>query len=130
MKSANIPEGYIFSKRYTNYIFILLFLLYMFDYVDRMVITSLFPFLKADWNLSDTQCGMLISAVYWSIVLFTFPISILIDRWSRKKSIGIMALVWSVATGLARFRSIFGNYLAFARPLVWVKQAMHLADML
>ena len=45
------------------YIFTLLFLLYMFDYLDRLVIVSLFPFLKQDWGISDTQCGLLVSAV-------------------------------------------------------------------
>src|SRR5512145_1540649 len=100
MRNKEKPEGYLFTKRYTNYVFILLFLLYMFDYVDRMVVTSLFPFLKADWNLTDTQCGMMVSAVYWSIVALTFPVSILIDRWSRKKTIGLMAVVWSLATSV------------------------------
>jgi MFS family permease len=103
MKKDLVPEGYLFSKRYTNYIFSLLFLLYMFDYVDRMVVTSLFPFIKQDWNLTDTQCGMLVSAVYWSIVALTFPVSILVDRWSRKKTIGLMATLWSIATGICAF---------------------------
>lgn len=103
MKKELAPEGYLFPRSYTNYVFVLLFLLYMFDYVDRMVVTSLFPFLKADWNLSDTQCGMLVSAVYWSIVLLTFPVSILVDRWSRRKTIGMMAVVWSLATGVCAF---------------------------
>ena len=69
-------------------IFILLFLLYMFDYIDRQVVTSLFPFLKTDLGISDTQAGLLVSAVYWSIVVFVFPISVLIDRWSRRISAG------------------------------------------
>ncbi len=103
MSAKPIPEGYLFTRRYTNYVFVLLFLLYMFDYVDRMIITSLFPFLKADWNLTDTQCGMMISAVYWSIVLFTIPVSILIDRWSRRRTIGFMAILWSIATAAGAF---------------------------
>jgi sugar phosphate permease len=69
MKKSGIPEGYLFSRPYTNYVFILLFLLYMFDYVDRMVVTSLLPFLKAEWTLSDTESGALMSAVYLSIAL-------------------------------------------------------------
>ncbi len=32
-------KEYKLSKGHTNYIFILLFLLYFFDYVDRMVVT-------------------------------------------------------------------------------------------
>jgi MFS family permease len=116
------PEGYLFTRTYTNYIFVLLFLLYMFDYVDRMVITSLFPFLKADWNLTDTQCGMLVSAVYWSIVLFTFPVSILVDRWSRRKTIGMMALVWSVATGVGAFSKTFSQLFS-ARTVIGIGEA-------
>ncbi len=116
------PEGYLFSKRYTNYIFMLLFLLYMFDYIDRMVITSLFPFLKADWNLTDTQCGALVSAVYWSIVIFTFPVSILVDRWSRRKTIGTMAVVWSIATGLGALSGTFRQLFA-SRTVIGVGEA-------
>ncbi len=62
------------------YTFGLLFLLYMFDYIDRLIIVSLFPFLQKDWGLTDTECGLLVSAVYWSILLFSFPVSIIVDR--------------------------------------------------
>lgn len=91
------------------YIFTLLFLLYMFDYLDRLVIVSLFPFLKHDWGITDTQCGLLVSAVYWSILIFTLPVSVLIDRWSRKKSIGMMALLWSGATLACAFTKNFSQ---------------------
>ncbi len=122
MKNQTVSEGFLFSKKYTNYVFLLLFLLYMFDYIDRMVITSLFPFLKADWNLTDTECGLLVSAVYWSIVAFTFPVSILIDRWSRKKTIGLMALVWGLATGLGAFTKSF-RQLILVRTIIGVGEA-------
>ena len=97
----------IISKGRAYYAYILLFLLYMFDYIDRQVVVSIFPFLKSDWGLSDMQCGMLVSAVYWSIIIFTFPVSILIDRWSRKTSIAIMAIFWSIASVLCAFTSNF-----------------------
>jgi predicted MFS family arabinose efflux permease len=81
-----------------------------------MVIVSLFPFLKADWGLSDTECGMLVSAVYWSILAFSFPASIIVDRWSRSKSIAIMAGFWSIATlscaFAGSFRQLFSARLA------------------
>ena len=122
MKTKPIPEGYLFTRSYTNYIFILLFLLYMFDYVDRMIITSLFPFLKADWNLTDTQCGMMVSAVYWSIVLFTIPISVLVDRWSRRKTIGFMAIIWSIATAAGAFTKSFSQLFS-TRTAIGVGEA-------
>lgn len=122
MSTKQVPEGYLFSKPYTNYVFLLLFLLYMFDYIDRMVITSLFPFLQAEWGLTDTQSGLLVSTVYWSIVLFTFPISILVDRWSRRKTIGLMAVIWSSATIMGAFSGSF-RHLFVARTVIGVGEA-------
>jgi MFS family permease len=95
------------AKRGMGWMFAGLFLLYMFDYIDREIISSIIPYLKTDLGLSDTQAGSLMSAVYWSIVIFTFPISILVDRWSRKRSVGIMVMLWSIATGAAVFIKTF-----------------------
>ena len=116
------PDGYLMSKGYSYYIFALLFLLYMFDYIDRMVVVSLFPFLKADFGLSDTQCGLLVSTVYWSIVVLSVPISVIIDRWSRKKSIGLMALFWSAATVACAFTKNFSQ-LFIASTAIGVGEA-------
>jgi MFS family permease len=105
------PKEYKLSGFSTYYIFTLLFLLYFFDYVDRMIVTSLFPYIQKEWGLTDTQSGLLVSVVYWSIVVFVFPVSILVDRWSRKKTIGIMALIWSLATALCAFTKTFPQLL-------------------
>ncbi len=45
-------------------IFWLLFGLYMFDYMDRMVIVSLFPYLKQEMAMTDADCGLMVSSVY------------------------------------------------------------------
>ncbi len=111
MKEELLAEKPIYPRWRAYYAYILLFLLYMFDYIDRYVIVSLFPFLKNDWGLTDTELGLLVSAVFWSILVFTLPIGALIDRWSRKKSIGIMSIFWSLATlagaFTANFRQLF-----------------------
>lgn len=94
----------------------------MFDYIDRSIITSMFTSIERDWGITHTQSGMLMSAVYWAIVILTFPVSLLVDRWSRTKTIGIMAIVWSLATALC---AITGNYvqLFMARLLIGVGEA-------
>jgi MFS family permease len=122
MKDKSIPQGYLFTKGYTNYIFLLLFLLYMFDYIDRIIVSSMFTSIENEWGISHAQSGLLISAVYWSIVILTFPVSIFVDRWSRRKTIGIMAMMWSVATALC---ALTGNFtqLLFARILIGVGEA-------
>jgi MFS family permease len=113
---------YKLSSRSAYYIFTLLFLLYFFDYVDRTVVTSLAPFIQKEWGLSDMQSGLLMSVVYWSIVAFVFPVSIVVDRWSRKKTIGIMALVWTAATAACAFTRSFPQLL-LARSFIGIGEA-------
>jgi len=122
MKKQTIPPGYLFTKSYTNYVFIMLFLLYLFDYADRMVVNSMFSYIQKDLGINDFQSGWLVSVIYLTIGLLTFPVSLVIDRWSRTKTIGIMAIVWSLATLLCAFT---GNYvqLFMARILIGFGEA-------
>ena len=122
MKRPENRSGYLFSKGYSNYVFMLLFMLYVFDYADRMVVTSMFTSIQKDWLISDTQCGWLVSVIYLAIGILTFPVSILIDRWSRTKTIGLMAIVWSLATALC---AITGSYvqLFMARIMIGFGEA-------
>jgi MFS family permease len=122
MNKNTSESGYLFSRSYTNYVFILLFLLYMFDYIDRVVVTSMTKYIEADYGISHTKSGLLISAVYWSIVILTIPASGLVDRWSRSKTIGLMALLWSIATALC---ALTGNFiqLVFTRALIGIGEA-------
>jgi MFS family permease len=105
-----------------TYIFILLFILLLVDQADRMVVSSLFPYIQKEWGISDMECGLLISTVYWSIVIFVLPMSILVDRWSRKKTIGILAILWSLASMACAFMGNF-KQLFTARTLLGVGEA-------
>jgi MFS family permease len=122
MKKDEVRSGHLFSRRYSNYVFALLFLLYVFDYADRMVVNSMFTAIQKDWGITNTEAGWLVSVIYLAIGMLTFPVSILIDRWSRTKTIGLMAIVWSLATVLCAFT---GNYvqLLMARILIGFGEA-------
>jgi MFS family permease len=122
MKTSEDRHGYLFSKGYSNYVFILLFLLYLFDYADRMVVNSMFTSIQKDWLINDTQSGWLVSVIYLTIGILTFPVSLLVDRWSRTKTIGLMAIVWSIATALC---ALTGNYvqLFMARIMIGFGEA-------
>ena len=85
-------------RRYAWTVFAIVFALMVVDYVDRQVVVSMFPHLKAQWSLSDGQLGALVSIVSIMVALGAVPLSLLADRWSRVKSIFLMALVWSIAT--------------------------------
>ncbi|MCX5997785.1 MAG: MFS transporter [Chloroflexi bacterium] len=56
------------------------------------------------------------------MTLFSFPISYLIDSWSRRKSIGIMAILWSLFTFLTGKAWNFWSILV-PRALVGVGEA-------
>jgi MFS family permease len=122
MTAQSSANQYQLSSGARNYIFILLFLLYFFDYTDRMVVSSLLPFIQKEWMISDAEGALLLSAVSWAILVFTFPISILVDRWSRRKTIGLMALFWSLATAACAFMPSFKSLFA-TRALIGVGEA-------
>lgn len=104
------------------YLLVLLCLTYLFDYADRMVVGSLIPFIKNDWGLSDQELGALTSVIYVTIALFVLPLSLLVDRWSRRKMISIMVFLWSMATLACAFARTHRELL-WARAMVGLGEA-------
>ena len=76
------------SLRYARYGLAMLFLVALFNYIDRSIISILQEPLKADLKLSDTQLGAL-TGLSFAILYSTMalPIARLADRWNRKKLI-------------------------------------------
>jgi predicted MFS family arabinose efflux permease len=112
------------SSRTAWSVFGLLFALMVVDYVDRQVVVSMFPHLKSHWNLSDSQLGAIVSVVSITVALGAVPLSLLADRWSRVKSIFLMALVWSIATIACAFTESYGQLLG-ARAVVGLGEAAY-----
>ena len=94
--SLHDDESALPTRRQAWFVFTVLVLLMVMDYVDRQVVVSMFPHLRAEWGLSDRQLGGLVSIVSVVVALATVPLSLLADRWSRVKSIVIMAVLWSL----------------------------------
>jgi MFS transporter, Spinster family, sphingosine-1-phosphate transporter len=111
-------------RRYAWSVFAIVFALMVVDYVDRQVVVSMFPHLKAQWDLTDGQLGGLVSVVSITVALGAVPLSLLADRWSRVKSIFAMALVWSLATISCAFAGSYAHLLG-ARALVGVGEAAY-----
>jgi predicted MFS family arabinose efflux permease len=105
-------------------VFGIIFALMVVDYVDRQVVVSMFPHLKAQWELSDGQLGALVSVVSITVALGSVPLSLLADRWSRVHSIFLMALVWSAATISCAFAQSYTHLLA-ARSVVGLGEAAY-----
>jgi len=111
-------------RRYAWLVFAIVFALMVVDYVDRQVVVSMFPHLKAQWDLSDGRLGALVSIVSIMVALATVPLSLLADRWSRVKSIFLMALVWSLATIGCAYAESYAQLLG-ARSIVGLGEAAY-----
>jgi len=110
-------DDYLVSKRAAWFAFAMTFGLMLFDYIDRQVIVSLFPHIKAEWHLSDKELGSLVSIISIVVGVGGIPVALLADRVSRVKSIVVMATIWSLATISCMFTRNYGQ-LFTARALV------------
>lgn len=110
-------DGYLVSKPKAWFAFAMTFALMLFDYIDRQVIVSLFPHLKAAWGLSDMQLGGLVSIISIVVAAGGLPVALLADRFGRVKSIFVMATVWSLATIACMFTRNYSQ-LFLARAIV------------
>ena len=86
------------TRAYAWLVFALMFCLLLSDYMSRQAINALFPILKVQWQMSDTQLGSISSVVPLTVGVLTLPFSIFADRWGRVKSIALMGALWSFAT--------------------------------
>ena len=86
------------TRGYAWVIFALTFGLLLSDYMSRQVLNAVFPQIKAEWGLSDTQLGALSGIVSLAVGILAFPISLAADRWGRVRSVTIMAAIWSMWT--------------------------------
>lgn len=119
---AQSEHGYLVPKAQARFAFVLSFLLMTFDFIDRQIVVSMFPYLKAEWSLNDRELGALISVVSFTIAVGTVPLSLLVDSWSRVKGIVVMATVWSLATIACGFAGSYQR-LFIARAFIGVGEA-------
>jgi MFS transporter, Spinster family, sphingosine-1-phosphate transporter len=104
----------------------LLFAVNLFNYIDRQILYAVFPALKAELALTDTELGLLASAFMW-VYLSAAPVfGWLADRRSRPRLMGLGVGIWSAATALSGIIRSYGQLL-FGRALVGVGEASYSA---
>lgn len=112
------------ASNYAWLVFALTFGLLLSDYMSRQVLNAVFPLLKAEWSLSDTQLGALSGVVSLAVGALALPLSLLADRWGRLRSLVLMAALWSLATLACGFANSF-EQMFVARLLVGVGEAAY-----
>ncbi|WP_332770284.1 spinster family MFS transporter [Phenylobacterium sp.] len=99
-----------FSIRYSWFALAILFVVALFNYLDRTILSIMQVALKEELGLTDTQLGTLTGlafAVFYSTL--ALPIARLADRVSRKKVLATALTVWTLMTAAS---SMAGGYFS------------------
>jgi MFS family permease len=108
---------------YPRYVLGVLVLVYVFNFLDRQILSILAERIKADLRISDAQLGFLYGtafAVFYA--LFGIPLGRLADAWDRRRLISIGLAFWSLMTAASGFARTF-THLALARVGVGIGEA-------
>ncbi len=111
------------SRRYRNYVLLLLMVVYVFNFIDRQILVILQESIKVELGLSDKQLGLLSGftfAVFY--VVCGIPIARWADRYNRVNIVSVSLVVWSGMTALSGLTTNFMQLLA-ARIGVGVGEA-------
>ena len=94
------------SRWYSHYVLVVLVIVYIFNFIDRNILSILAEDIKADLGITDAQMGFLygtVFAVFYAV--FGIPLARFADVWTRRSLISIGLGFWSLmtaASGLAR----------------------------
>jgi len=87
----------------SNWILLLLCLMYMILYIDRVNISTAAPLIKANLGLSNTQLGLAFSAFAYPYALFQLIGGYFGDRFGARRTLcvsGLIVCISTAATGL------------------------------
>jgi len=119
---AEVPADEV-GGSYARYALGVLVIVYVFNFVDRQILSILAEHIKADLHVTDAQLGYLYGtafAVFYAV--FGIPLGRLADAWDRRKLIAIGLAFWSVMTAVSGLARSFAQ-LALARVGVGVGEA-------
>ena len=109
--------------RYSKYVLVILVIVYIFNFIDRQILSILAEDIKADLGITDSDIGFLYGtafAIFYAV--FGIPLGRLADTWVRKNLIALGLLFWSAMTALSGTARSFGA-LAFFRIGVGIGEA-------
>ena len=109
---------------YPYYVLGLLFTINLLNYIDRQVLYAVFPLIKPDLALSDTQLGALASA-FMLVYMCAAPVAgWLGDRTPRNRWIGSGVGLWSLATVFSGLSKNYAQLLS-ARSFIGIGEACY-----
>ncbi len=90
------------ANGYSYYVLGVLVLVYVFNFIDRQILSVLAEDIKADLGIGDAEIGFLYGtafAVFYAV--FGVPLGRFADLWNRRSLISIGLAFWSAMTALS-----------------------------
>lgn len=111
------------SRGYANYVLGVLVVVYVFNFVDRQIISILAEDIKRDLDIGDGELGFLYGTAFGVFyALFGIPLGRLADNWNRVRLMTVGLTLWSAMTALSGLSRNLGQ-LAAARMGVGIGEA-------
>ena len=76
----------------------ILYLMFCFDLFIRYGFSYVMPLIQDDLSLSNTQVGLMSSAIFLGMAIFVYPISFMGENHSQRRAISFCGILWSGAT--------------------------------
>lgn len=95
--------------KYAHYVLAVLVIVYVFNFIDRQILSILSEEIQADLGVTDAQMGFLygtVFAVFYAV--FGIPLARFADVWVRRSLISVGLFFWSLMTALSATARSFG----------------------
>ena len=81
------------------------FVMYTIAFIDRTNLSMALPSMSRALHMDPRQAGSAVGIFFWGYLVFQVPAAYLAERWSAKRVVAILLVLWAVcsmATGLVR----------------------------
>jgi MFS family permease len=104
-----IPTFQDHAARVARITVALLFLAWLVDYIDRLVITIALPMIGREFHLDKAAQGLILTVFFITYCIFQIPGGLLADRIGARRTMVLAMTAWSAFTALT---GVAFNYIS------------------
>lgn len=104
-----------FAKKawgYRHIVLLVVWLLYIINYFDRLAVLTFLPFIQKDLKLTPVEVGQLASVFFFAYAFAQVTAGFLADKFGSKKVMNVAILVFTVVTAFTGGVKSFGQFIA------------------
>ncbi|MGH9326537.1 MAG: MFS transporter [Terriglobia bacterium] len=97
------------------------FIMYTIAYIDRTNISLALPSLTRDLHLTSTEAGDAVGIFFWGYLLLQIPGGYFATRWSAKRFVSVLLVVWGCCAALT-------SLVHTGQGLLWMRFLLGVAE--